>query len=409
MIWRLVVVDGADQGRSFPLSEGIMTIGKSHRNSEICLNDLYVARVHCEVEVNEGRVVVTDVDEVKGIYVNGQKVKQQELKLGDVLRVGNSHLRLEPHDGSAPAEPVEELEVLEEPARLPQFSIEQLAKLSGATLGHYAVGPVLGRGRRGMVFLSRDMKTNQIVALKVLAAGFPKNDGEMQRFVGAIKTALPLRHPNLVGVLGAGKTGPYCWIATEYVEGDNLGQVIEQKANRGWKKALRVTIHVARALAFAARHNLLHGNVTPQNILSRKNDKVVKLADLVLARALEGSDLERDTRDDKFQAELPYLSPEHLPGGGKLACWSDIHSLGAVVYHLLAGQRPFGGPSPEDTMAEIREAVPVTPKDYLETLPDDFEALVLKMLAKQPDERYHKPGELLADAEAVAKKQGLWF
>jgi serine/threonine protein kinase len=97
---------------------------------------------------------------------------------------------------------------------------ESLSNLSGQVLGHFEVGPVFAKGNSGVVFNTRDANNNETVALRVLRKDFAQNEDEMQRFNRAMKTVLPLRHPNLVSLRGAGKTGPYCWLAMEFVDGE---------------------------------------------------------------------------------------------------------------------------------------------------------------------------------------------
>src|SRR5262249_48159362 len=150
-----------------------------------------------------------------GTLVNGQKAQKQDLFLGDIVRVGNSLLRLETAGEPAPEAPPP---APPEPAKLPHLTAERLSELTGHTLGHYKMGPVRGRGHCGLVFRAHDLKKDQVVALKVLFPDFPQDDAEMQGFVRAMKTMLALRHPNLLTCLGAGKTGAYCWMALEYVE-----------------------------------------------------------------------------------------------------------------------------------------------------------------------------------------------
>src|SRR5262249_19580116 len=150
------------------------------------------------------------------------------------------------------------------------FKVEQLAALSGQKLGHYDIGPVLGTGQSCMVFHANDTRDNRSVAFKVLLPEFSKNEEEMQRFVRAMKTVLPLRHPNLVALDGAGKTGPYCWRAMEYVAGERLTETIRRVGSDGkldWRQAYRFAVHLARALAYAHGKDILHRNVTPQNVL----------------------------------------------------------------------------------------------------------------------------------------------
>jgi serine/threonine-protein kinase len=403
MAWRLRVIDGADQGKFFRLPEaGALSIGNSHKHTDICLNDLYVARVHCHVAVADDRVMLTEDDPSRGIFIKGKKVTEQELQPGEVFRVGNSHLRLEIDDGTLPESGAEEVEP-GRPAGLAPLPLDRLGELSGETLGHYVLGLPLGRGHHGVVFHAADQKTNQAVALKVLSAEFPADADEMRRFAQSVKRMLPLRHPHLVGVHGAGKTGPYCWIALEAVEGDSLAEVIARAGKPSWKQALRVAVHVSRALHFAHQHRLVHGNITPANILVRSNDKTVRLSDLLLSQALEGSRLQLARLEDKLLAELAYLAPEQTPGEGVVDCCTDMHSLGAVVYTLLTGRPPFEGKSPTEVLQKIRGAVPVRPREYHPAIPGPLEGVVLRMLAKRPEERFLTPAELLAEVEPLAR------
>src|SRR5262249_28363326 len=127
------------------------------------------------------------------------------------------------------------------PAAAP--SAEPLVALAGQTLGRYAIGQVIAKSQSSVVFKAKDTNDGQTVALKVLHPEFSQNDDERQRFVRAMKTMLPLKHPNLVALLGAGKTGSYCWIAMELVDGESLTQVIQRIGVAGmldWRYTLRV-------------------------------------------------------------------------------------------------------------------------------------------------------------------------
>src|SRR5262249_21679467 len=144
-------------------------------------------------------------------------------KPGDVVRVGDTQLRL--HLGDFPLDVA--LGAVSGPAApAAPPPVDKLTALSGQKLSHYDIGPVIGQGHSSVVFHANDTEDNRSVALKVLLPEFSKNEEEVQRFVRAMKTMMPLRHPNLVTLYGAGKTGPYCWVAMEYVAGENLTQVI---------------------------------------------------------------------------------------------------------------------------------------------------------------------------------------
>src|SRR5262249_26314520 len=125
----------------------------------------------------------------------------------------------------------------------------------------------------------------------VLLPDFARDEDEVQRFVRAIKTVLPLRHPYLVTVYAAGKTGPHCWVAMEYVAGEDMVRVIERIGVAGmldWRYAFQVAVQVARALAHAHAQHIVHRNVTPKNMLLETPTRTVKLGDLIKAKALKG-------------------------------------------------------------------------------------------------------------------------
>src|SRR5262249_9717725 len=154
-------------------------------------------------------------------------------------------------------------------------------------------------------------KNNHVVAFKVMQPNFPKGDAERQAFIQAMKTMLPLRHPNLVALLASGKTGPYVWLALEHVEGESVATMIERIGASGlldWRQAYRVAVHGGRALDFAHQSGVVHGNVTPRTLLYRTADKTVLLNDLILLQALKGSQLKQSIWQAKMTAELPYLS-----------------------------------------------------------------------------------------------------
>src|SRR5262249_13191394 len=159
---------------------------------------------------------------------------------------------------------------------------------------------------------------DQPVALKVFHARFPAAPAELERFARALRSVQPVRHPNLVTPLGAGRTGSHCWLAREFVDGESAADVIARVAGGdkpSWGRPARVVAHLARAADCLSGHRLIHGNITPRNVLIRKADHAAVLADLGLADALEGSELLESFREEKLLAELPYLAPEQAEAG----------------------------------------------------------------------------------------------
>jgi serine/threonine protein kinase len=406
MFGSLIVVAGPDQGRTFKVEEGQTLVVGRGQNTETRLRDPHVSRTHCQVEFASGRVQLRDAGSAAGTWVNNQRVTDRELRPGDVIRIGDTQIRFQFE------------EVGEESTRVPVAAVPRpappagrpMTELTGTTLSHYEVGPGLAKGRTGFVFMARDTNDNKTVALKVLSSEYSSNEEEMQRFVRAMKTVLPLRHPNLVTLYNAGKTKPYCWVAMEYVEGESCTQVIHRIGTAGmldWRNALRVAIHVARALEFAEQHGIIHRNITPTNILVRSSDKVAKLGDLLLAKALEGQLAEQITRPGELVGEVSYMSPERTRSSAELDSRSDIYSLGATVYALLTGRPPCEGGSLLETITKIRQVEPAKPKKFQLAIPDLFEGTVMRMLAKRPEDRFQKATDLLRDLERVAKFQGI--
>jgi hypothetical protein len=403
MSFRLMVIDGADEGRFYLLpDDGKLVIGNRQNQGGICLNDLYAARVHCEVAVAAGHVTVSAHDTPNGTLINGKKITQQELQVGEIVRVGNSRLRLDKADDAAVWGAGEKIE---QPTAVPRVKGDQLDNLSGHPLGHFELGAVLGRGHCGVVFRARDVKKNQEVALKVLDPAFPAADQEMQVFIKALKTRLALNHPKLVSIHGAGKSGPYCWIAQELVEGENLSHALQRYVaakKLKWRRALNLALDVGRALVFLHQHHIRHGNITPHNILIHSANESAKLNDVLFQTALEGSALQAKTMEKKFLAEVPYLAPEQAdPSNNWVDDLSDLYSLGVVVYALLTGKAPFVADSPEETLRLIREDLPIKPTKVQKSIPDQFQAAVLKMLAKHPEERYPTAAMMVADMEKI--------
>jgi Protein kinase domain/Inner membrane component of T3SS, cytoplasmic domain len=431
----LVVIDGADRGRRFLLnSTGRTSIGKSPRHADVVLHDFYVARVHCELMVDGDQLIATHVEGQGGTLVNGKLITRQELLVGDVLRVGNSFLRYHLSVGDAPpdTETVDDLNAAAalaspnlpeglgnrtsasmpsaiigggKPASPPSILVDPLLKLPGQPFGHYQIETLLGRGQSGAVFRALDNKTNQPVTLKVLAPEFPANEPEAQAFVRAIKLVAPLRHSQLVTIYAAGKTGPFCWIAREHVEGESLQALIERltkEGRLGWKRACRVAVHLGQVLDFLHRHQAVHGNLTPTNVVIATGSKVAKLADLMLDRALAGSRLEATIKERKQLAELAYWSPEQLDRGAAPDHCSSIYALGAMIYALLTGRPPLTGASPSELIRQLDEERIVRPSKHLRETPAPFEAAVMKMLARRREDRYQSAAEMLIDIEPIA-------
>jgi hypothetical protein len=392
---QLVAIAGLERGRVILLSDtDLVQLGCGQNLPvETRFRESGVARLHCEVQVVGDRVILTDSCTAGGTFLNGKRVTQMDLKPGDLIRIGNAQLRFLCDDATGPAEAA--------PAAL--LPADSLSLLPGRTFVHFKVELLVGTGYWGRVFRARDTRSDKTVALKVLRREFAESPEMIDRFAQALKAVMPLRHSNLLTHYGAGRAGPYCWIATEYVEGKSLTQVIRRIATTGpidWHKAHRVALEVSQALQVAHQQCVVHGHITPQNILVCDSDQLTKLTDLMLARTLAVVPLAGlGPRPD----DTPYLAPERASGAGSVDERSDIYGLGAVVYAMLTGHPPFQADPSEETLEEDYQAEPVKPSKYRRKLPSRFENLVLKMLRRRPEYRFQTAAELVADLEEVSK------
>jgi pSer/pThr/pTyr-binding forkhead associated (FHA) protein len=425
MPFQLTVIAGPDRGRTFALNAGAPLIVGRGKTTPTQLVDPHVSRQHCRVQLQGDKVVVVDAGSVAGTFVNGTRVSEQALQSGDIIQVGETQLRLElpgladqstlPPAAAPPKQPVTRAAAAPltraAPAvpEAPALPADRIQELSGTRLARYEVGAPLARGRSGLVFLARDSSDGQQVALKVLWPEFSKDEAEVKRFVRAMKTMIPIRHPHLVSVLNAGRTGPYCWIAMEYLEGESVAQALQRTASgkpQDWRSALRVAVHVSRALVFAHYHQIIHRDISPQNILIRSQDQFVKLGDLMLAKATEGALAQQITRPGEILGDFRYMSPERTAGGSvPVDGRADLYSLGATTYALLTGRPPLEGDSPVRTILKIRQEKPVSPNQAQPGMPPRLEAAVMKLLAKDPGQRFQTAAELLGELEGIARAQ----
>jgi serine/threonine protein kinase len=410
MSLQLQIIAGPDAGRTHTLQSGSdLMLGRGEK-SFYRLTDGRVSRAHCQFLLEGDKVSVICNGGSGGTLVNGKPVQTQRLKLGDVVQVGDTQMRLQM--GDFPLE-VAMAAVSQSPTPAQQSvgpAPDTLEVLCGQTLAHYEIGPIIGRGHIGMVFHATDTKDARPVALKVLMPEFSKNDDEMQRFIRGMKTTMPLKHPNIVRLYGAGKTGPYCWMAMEYVAGENLKQIIDRIGVAGmldWKHAYRAAVHVGRALTYAHEQGIVHRNVTPTNILRDATDQTVKLGDLMLAKALEGTASEQITRPGELVGDVAYMSPERTRGTTEVDARSDLYGLGATVYALLTGHAPCEGKTLIEKVTRIRQVVPEKPSKYQMSVPSMFEGVVLKLLAKEPKDRYQTAADAVKELERIGKFNGV--
>ena len=398
---QLAIVSGPDAGRSFALEDGTALLVGRGQDANAQLTDPHCSRQHFQLQVAEGKVLLKDLGSSSGTHVNGSPASQTRVGPGDVIQIGQTQLRVE---GSGTTD---EMVNAEPPSG---DAVGNINSLVGTKIHHYEITKVLSQGNSSVVFHGRDTEQNRDVALKMLLPELSTDEEEMQRFIRAMKTMHPIRHPNIIRIYNAGKTGDHVWVAMEYVKGESVAAMIERIGTVGmldWRIAFRVCLHIARALSEAFEHKIIHRNITPENILVREEDNVAKLGDMMLAKALEGTKAEQITQPGQLIGPIPFMPPERTLSSSDVDCRADIYSLGATVYALLTGRPPIEGGSLPELIKKIRDEEPQPPKDFQLSIDDMFEGIVLRMLAKRPEDRFQEPADLVQELEQIAKFQNL--
>jgi pSer/pThr/pTyr-binding forkhead associated (FHA) protein len=404
--YHLDLIAGPDSGRTLTIADGQSLVVGRGQASDLQINDPRMSRAHCTLLVDTGKLILRDNGSSGGTFVGQQRVTEHLLQPGEMVKIGDTELRCRLSTG-IDATTIGGGHNLGSP---PQPQVAPLHKLLGHTLGRFQLDKIISAGNSGMVYQATDTESKQRVAVKVLAPDLAHSEEQQERFLRAMKTMMPIRHPNIVPLLFAGKNGPYCWAAMEYIDGENLAQVISRIGVEGmldWREAWRVAVHIGRALREAEKHKIIHRNVTPTNIMRRKADKTSVLGDLMLAKALEGTLSAQVTRPGQLIGDLPYMPPERTRQDAPVDCRSDLYGLGATLYALLTGRPPFEGNSLPEVVKQIRSDVPPPPKQFQLGVNDKFQDVVMQLLAKRPEDRYANAGDMLRDVEWVGKLDNL--
>jgi serine/threonine-protein kinase len=271
----------------------------------------------------------------------------------------------------------------------------------GTVVAGYTIEGVLGAGGMGTVYQARNPSLPRSDALKVLSAGLSQDPKFQARFSREAELAATLDHPNIVTVYSRGETDDgELWIAMQYVKGSDADHELDQGPMPP-ARALHITTEVAKALDYAHRRHVLHRDVKPANFLLATDDERVFLADFGIARALdEAAGL---TQTGTFVASIAYASPESLSGAPDVDHRTDVYSLGCSLYRLLAGDSPFAHAvgMPALIAAHVYQPPPRL-TDVRPDLPPAIDAVIVKAMAKNPDDRYQTAGALAkAAADAL--------
>jgi len=300
-----------------------------------------------------------------------------------------------------------------------ESSTDQMRSLIAVSqIGVYQLLEPLGRGGMGEVHLALDTRLGRKVAVKLLPAAFTTDAGRVRRFEQEARAASALNHPNIITIHEIGEVrteaGATHYIVTEYVEGETLRQCL-MKAPQGYlglAEALDLAPQIAAALATAHEAGIAHRDIKPENVMVRR-DGIVKVLDFGLAKLTESASplvdsraptLARDNTDAGVVLGTPrYMSPEQARGE-KVDVRTDIFSLGAMLYEMVTGRKPFEGETVSDVIAEILKSEPPPLKELRPELPSELQRIVSKALAKDRGGRYQAINDLELDLRSLKRK-----
>ena len=259
--------------------------------------------------------------------------------------------------------------------------------------GRYELTHLIARGGMAQVYRAMDRQLERPVALKVLFPELSVDRTFVERFRREAQAAANLSHPNIVPVFDWGEDDGSYFIVMEYVEGRPLSAVLRDPEPMPPRQIATIGAGVAAALAFAHRHGVVHRDVKPGNVLITP-DGDVKVTDFGIARAVNTE--ESLTQTGAVMGTAAYFSPEQAEGKG-VDSRSDIYSLGVVLYEMSVGRPPFTGDSPVAVASKHVRDMPALPREVNPAVPAALEAVVMKAMAKNPDDRYGSAEELRAD------------
>lgn len=250
------------------------------------------------------------------------------------------------------------------------------------------------------VYRAHDKVLGRDVALKVLRQQYAEDEGFVQSFRREARSAAALSHPNIVPIydLGRSEDGAY-YITMEYVSGGTLKERIVGRGPLGTRAAASVALQIAGALGAAHEHGTIHRDVKPQNVLVTETGDV-KVADFGIARAVSATIIAGASRTASILGTANYISPEQAMGE-EVGPRSDLYSLGIVLYEMLTGEVPYGADTPVATAMKHVSELPRAPREVDPEIPEVISALVAKLLAKKPEDRYRDAAELVEDLRRI--------
>ena len=266
----------------------------------------------------------------------------------------------------------------------------------------YRIFKLLGKGGMGEVYLAEHRLMERMVALKVIKRTITQDAQAVDRFRTEVRAAARLTHPNIVTAHDAEQAGDVHFLVMEYIEGVSLARLVEQRGHLAIRQACEYVRQAALGLQHAFEHGMIHRDIKPQNLmLTRKGQ--IKILDFGLARFARDPAAGRITELGAVLGTPDYIAPEQVTDARHADIRADIYSLGCTFYYLLAGQTPFpSGTHTQKIIAHVDHA-PQSLERVRSQVPVKVIALIARMMAKDPAERFQTPGAVAQALEPFCK------
>ncbi len=268
----------------------------------------------------------------------------------------------------------------------------------------YEILEPIGSGGMAYVYKARCHRLNRFVAVKVLRRNLSQDADFRRRFQDESQAVAMLSHPNIVSVYDVSCSSDLEYIVMELIDGITLKQYTQKRGNLlNWREALHFITQITKALGHAHSRGIIHRDIKPHNIMVLR-DGSVKVADFGIARQTAS----HSTLTQEVLGSVHYISPEQAKGS-HIDARSDLYSVGVVLYEMITGRLPFEGDSPVSVAIQHIHAIPLSPREINPEIPEALEAITMRAMAPNPNNRYTSADEMLADLEEFRKNPSISF
>lgn len=269
----------------------------------------------------------------------------------------------------------------------------------------YEILELRGVGGMARVYKARCHRLNRLVAIKILREDLAQDAEIRRRFHDESQAVAMLSHPNIMAVYDVSRSSEVEYIVMELLDGITLKQYMQKKGNKlNWREALHFITQIVKGLGHAHSRGIIHRDIKPHNIMVLR-DGSVKVTDFGIARVVSCG---HSTLTQEALGSVHYISPEQARGS-HIDARSDLYSAGVVLYEMITGRLPFEGDSPVSVAIQHINSIPLSPRELDDTIPEALEAITMKAMAPNADNRYSCADDMLADLEEFRKNPNINF